>query len=129
MAYTQEELNYYKDNPEEITGDLDPELIMELIDFHPANIKRVPQTVDLIERAYARDPQVFKHMDFDIVNPSFLDAVIEDHPTYLRYIYYPSPELVMRALELDLNAMPFVDQLVEKSMFEWTEELFEQLCC
>jgi len=119
MAYTKSELNHYKKHPEEITASLDSDLISELIDYDPKNIKRIPQTVDLIERAYARDPQIFRYVDFSVITPSFLDRVIDAHPLYIRYIRYPSPELIKKALIKDINVMPHVEKYLTESMFEW----------
>jgi hypothetical protein len=120
MAYTQVELNHYKRHPEEITSALDFGLILELIDLNPKNIKKIkPQTIELIEQAYLRDPQVFRYIDFSVVSPSFLDRVIGEHPTYIRYITYPSPELIKKSLLLDINSLPYVEKYVTESMFEW----------
>lgn len=119
MAYTQADLKYYKSNPEEITSDLDTELILELIDFAPENIERIkPQTEEFIQRAYDRDPQVFKYVDFGVVHPTFLEQVIDAHPKYIRYIYSPSIDLIKRALVLDINVMPFVDMELNELIFE-----------
>ena len=120
MAFTQSDLNYYIKNPSHITADLDKNLLLELIDYDAENIKYInPQTFELIQAAYEKDPAVFKYVDFSKVSIQFVEKVISTNPLMIQHLYSPSPEIIKLALSKDLNVLPFVEKYLDTKMYEW----------
>jgi hypothetical protein len=120
MSYTQSDLNYYKKNPSHITATLDDELLLTLIDFNAGNIKYIkPQSFELIQAAYARDPAVFKYIDMSMITVQFLEHVIETNPVMIQHVYSPTPELMKFALVKDLNVLQYIEKYLDEDMYKW----------
>lgn len=120
MAYTISDLNYYKKKPKQINANLDIDLLLELIDFDASFLQYVkPQTFELIEKAYTRDPSSFRYIDFSKVTIQFLEKAIYDHPNMVKYVYSPSPDIMKIALTRDLNCLVYLEKYLDDKMYEW----------
>lgn len=120
MSYTASDLLPYIKNPNLITSDLDRELILSLVD-HNAELMRYikPQTMDLIQDAFNRDPSIFRYIDFSVVTTQFIEYVISLYPMFIEYLYYPSIDIMKLALSKDLNVLPYIEKYLDTGMYEW----------
>ncbi len=120
MAYTISDLNYYKKKPKQIHAGLDIDLLLELIDFDASFLQYIkPQSFELIEKAYTKDPSSFRYIDFSKVTIQFLEKAIYDHPNMVKYVYSPSPDIMKIALTRDLNSLQYLEKYLDTTMYEW----------
>jgi len=120
QSYTENELEYYKENPQKINSSLDFNLLIALSAIDAENFSFiVDQTEDLIYAAYEVNNSIFKYINFSKVSIQFLEKVVHKNPNFIQYVYYPSYDIIKIALDSDLNSFQYVIKNANDTLLEY----------
>lgn len=92
-------------------------MVLAAVKSNPKAIKIAPKkfvTDELKETAFDQDPSLM--MDYKFIRPKYLEKIIEERPSALRYVEYPDEEIICDGIKKNPNIFPYLQLITEKML-------------